>query len=157
MHPKTISRNSIFQIRPKLPEIPTTEEETTTTTEPETTQSSTKSPKKARPPFLRPIAKFPDIKIPALDRNRSKKPKIIVPKKIFEEEETEKIPEPEVELEQKLRISNLFNRTLLRPSNAIFRRTSTTTTSTTTITTTGTTSSTTVSTTSAPIGKVQLN
>ena len=156
MHPKTISRNSIFQIRPKLPTT-TTEEETTTTTEPETTQSSTKSPKKARPPFLRPIAKFPDIKIPALDRNRSKKPKIIVPKKIVEnqEEETEKIPEPEVELEQKLRISNLFNRTLLRPSNAIFRRTSTTTTSTTTITTTGTTSSTTVSTTSAPIGKVQ--
>ena len=49
-------------------------------------ETSTKPAKKARPPFLRPIAKFPDIKIPALDRNRAKKPKIQTEKPEIEED-----------------------------------------------------------------------
>ena len=127
--------------------------------------TTTKAPKRARPPFLRPIAKFTDIKIPALDKfNRNKNAQInkenvsiiktvkkVVPTlqlkprpfrpKLTEKENEEKDENEEENDKKSLKIS-LFNRPL-RPNsnpklNAILRnhRTSTTTTTTTTIATT---------------------
>ena len=124
-----------------------------------TTTTTTKAPKRARPPFLRPIAKFTDIKIPALDKfNRNKNAQInkenvsiiktvkkVVPTlqlkprpfrpKLTENEEKD---ENEEENDKKSLKISLFNRPL-RPNsnpklNAILRnhRTSTTTTTTTT-------------------------
>ena len=99
------------------------------------TTTTLKPPKRARPPFLRPIAKFTDIKIPALENIGKKQQNNNAPV----DDITDKDKQENDNDKKKLKFS-LFERPRVPsgPLNAILRhhRTSTTTTTTTTSTTT---------------------